>query len=112
MKEAGTGGRGEGGWGNFWLYKAGSAELVALSKPYCRKTVSYHPILFLHVFLLELGVPRPKNYTLSEPRVLLALKPSVARPTNHSLIGNELFFLRWYPKTPKNHLANNVRARL
>ena len=37
-------------------------------------------------------MPRPKNYTLSEPRVLLALKPSVARPTNHSLIGNVFFF--------------------
>ena len=86
---------------DFGPCKAGSAELVALSKPYCRKTVSYHPILFLHVFLLELGVPRPKNYTLSEPRVLLALKPSVARPTNHSLIGNVFFFCVGTPRLPK-----------
>ena len=28
---------------DFGHCKAGSAELVALSKPYCRKTVSYHP---------------------------------------------------------------------
>jgi hypothetical protein len=97
---------------DFGPCKAGSAELVSVSKPYCRKTVSYHPILCLHVFLLELGVPRPKTTHFPEPRVLLALKPSVARPTNHSLIGNVFLFLRWYPKTPKNHLANNVRARL
>ena len=67
MKEASKGGRGGGGWGNFWLYKAGSAELVAFRKIIVGKPfLTTRSVFVCQMIFLRPGVPRTNNHTLSK----------------------------------------------
>jgi hypothetical protein len=57
-------------------------------------------------FLGEAGYQGRKATHFQETSGFVALPPTAARPTNHSFPENECFFGPWYPRPPKNHLAN------